>query len=75
MMSSQSAKPNSASAESGPDGTDAAREVLAAIPEGAHPNAVRVAMEYAAKPFDQDAAFAFGLGLILDGLERLLGQE
>ena len=63
------------SAESGPDGTEAAREILAAIPEGAYPNAVRVAMEYATTPFDQDAAFDFGLGLILDGLERSLGQE
>jgi AcrR family transcriptional regulator len=62
------------STESGPDGTEAAREVLAAISEGAYPNAVRVATEYAATPFDQNAAFDFGLGLILDGLEHLLGQ-
>ncbi len=53
-------------------GTDAAREVMAAIPEGAYPNALRVAAEFATTPFDQDAAFDFGLGLILDGLERLL---
>jgi AcrR family transcriptional regulator len=63
------------SAESGPDGTEAAREVLASIPEGAYPNAAGVAREYAARPFDHDAAFAFGLGLILDGLERSLGKE
>lgn len=63
------------SSESGPDGTEAAREVLAAIPEGAYPHAVRVAMEYAATPFDQDAAFDFGVGLILDGLERSLAKE
>lgn len=52
--------------------TDAAQEVMAAIPEGAYPNALRVAAEFATIPFDQDAAFDFGLGLILDGLERLL---
>jgi AcrR family transcriptional regulator len=60
------------SQESGPDGMVAAREVLTAIPEGAYPNAMRVAMEYATAPFDHDAAFEFGLGLILDGLERSL---
>jgi AcrR family transcriptional regulator len=63
------------STEIGPDGTEAAREVLAAIPEGAYPNAVLVATEYASAPFDQDAAFAFGLDLILDGLERFRERE
>ena len=58
----------------GADGTGAAREILTAIPDGAHPFAARVAMEYAANPFDQEAAFEFGLGLILDGLERSLGK-
>lgn len=53
-------------------GTETAREIVAAIPEGAHPSALRVAAEFAVTPFDQDAAFDFGLGLILDGLERLL---
>ncbi len=51
-------------------GTEAAREVLAAIPDGEFPFAARVAREYAGKPFDVEAAFEFGLGLILDGLER-----
>ena len=32
----------------------------------------RVAMEYAAKPYDDAAAFEFGLDLILDGLQSLL---
>jgi len=54
------------------NGTEAAQEVVAAIPVGAYPNALRVAAEFARTPFDQDAAFDFGLGLILDGLERLL---
>jgi hypothetical protein len=31
-------------------------------------------MEYAAEPFDDEAAFGFGLDLILDGLRRLLEQ-
>lgn len=57
------------------DGTGAAREVLAAIPEGEYPFAARVAGEYAVKPFDREAAFEFGLGLILDGLERLLRRR
>jgi AcrR family transcriptional regulator len=50
---------------------DVAQEVLAAIPQGAYPSLARVAMDYATKPYDDDAAFDFGLGLILDGLERL----
>ncbi len=62
-----------ASIEDGVDGTEAAREVQAAIPDGAYPFAASVVMEYAAHPFDQEAAFEFGLGLILDGLERSLG--
>lgn len=64
---------STASMEDGANGTEVAREVLAAIPEGAYPFAASVAMEYAANPFDQEAAFEFGLGLILDGLERSLG--
>jgi AcrR family transcriptional regulator len=55
--------------------SEAAEAILAAIPEGAFPNARRVAAEFARTPFDQDAAFEFGLGLILDGLERLLAQR
>jgi AcrR family transcriptional regulator len=55
--------------------TEEAHEVLAAIPEGAYPNAARVAMEYATTLFDLDAAFDFGLTLILDGLERSLGRQ
>ncbi len=54
-------------------GTEAARVILAAIPDGAFPFAGRVAKEYASRPFDLEAAFEFGLGLILDSLERTLG--
>ena len=54
------------------DTTEVAQEVLDAIPEGAFPSLARVATEYAAEPYDDAAAFDFGLDLILDGLERLL---
>ncbi len=54
------------------DTTEAAQEVLAAIPPGAYPSLACVAMEYAVKPYDDAAAFDFGLGLILDALQRLL---
>ncbi len=54
------------------DTTEVAQEVLDAIPEGAFPSLALVAMEYAAEPYDDAAAFDFGLDLILDGLERLL---
>jgi AcrR family transcriptional regulator len=52
--------------------TAAAQDLLAAIPRGEYPSLARVAMEYAAKPYDDAAAFDFGLDLILDSLERLL---
>ena len=49
-----------------------ARETLAAVPQGAYPALVRVAEEHVETPFEEDAAFAFGLDLLLDGLQRLL---
>jgi len=61
------------SIEDGLERTEVAREILAAIPDGGYRYAARVAIEYAENPFDQEAAFEFGLGLILDGLERSLG--
>jgi len=54
------------------DATDVAKEVLGAIPEGAYPSLARVAIEYASEPYDDAAAFAFGLDLILGSLGRLL---
>jgi AcrR family transcriptional regulator len=56
------------------DTAEPAREVLEAA-QDAFPSLVVVATEYAAEPFDDEAAFGFGLDLILDGLERLLGQD
>lgn len=53
-----------------PDGVMAAREVSDLIPDGAYPSLARVAKGYAAQPYDDAAAFEFGLRLILDGLQR-----
>jgi AcrR family transcriptional regulator len=55
------------------DTIEVAEEVLAAIPQGEYSSLAAVAMEYADKPYDEDAAFEFGLGLMLDSLERQLG--
>lgn len=54
------------------DTTESAREVVESIPPNAFPALMRVAGEYANHPYDEDAVFDFGLGLILDGLEDLL---
>jgi AcrR family transcriptional regulator len=54
------------------DGVEAALEILDLIPEEAYPSLARVAIGYAAEPYDDAAAFEFGLDLILDGLQRLV---
>ena len=54
------------------DTTEVAEEVVAAIPAGAYPSLARVAAEFSVEPFDDRLAFEFGLGLLLDGLQRLL---
>ena len=54
------------------DSTEVAEEVLAAIPPDALPSLMRVAGEFATAPYDEAAVFDLGLGLILDGLQRLL---
>ena len=58
--------------DDGGDSTDAAREVADAIQPGAFPALAQVAAAYAEQPFDEDAGFAFGLDLLLNGIERLL---
>lgn len=51
---------------------DAVREIVDAIQPGAFPALAQVAAEYADQPFDEDAGFAFGLDLLLEGIERLV---
>jgi len=55
-----------------PAGVEAAEEILDLIPQDAYPALARVAMGYAAAPYDDAEAFNFGLDLILDGLARLV---
>jgi len=57
------------------DPTEAADQIVAAIPPDAYPSLLRVAGEFATKPYDDAAAFEFGLDLIIDGLERWLGSD
>lgn len=54
------------------NGVETARAVLDSMPHETYPSLARVAMEYEAEPYDDAAAFEFGLDLILDGLQRLL---
>lgn len=56
------------------DATAAAQEVLETA-QTEFPSLSRVALEYAAEPFDDQAAFGFGLDLLLDGLERVLERQ
>lgn len=57
------------------DTIEVAEEVLASIPQGEYASLSAVAMEYADKPYDEDAAFEFGLDLILQSLERRLEAD
>lgn len=57
------------------DTTETAKGVVDAIPTDEFPALMRVAGEYANKPYDEAAVFDFGLGLILDGLEDLLESD
>jgi len=58
----------------GTDTTDAARAVQLAASPATYPALERVAREFAVRPFDVTASFAFGLDLLLDGLERRLAS-
>jgi hypothetical protein len=58
--------------EGGAGTTAAARSVQEIVSPEAYPALERVAGEFATRPYDVAASFEFGLGLILDGLERLL---
>lgn len=57
------------------DTTEAAQAVQAAMPPDAYPSLTRVAGEFASRPYDDAAAFEFGLGLMLNGLERSLPRR
>ena len=57
------------------DTTEAAEDVLAAIPPDIFPSLMRVASEFAAAPYDDAATFNLGLRLILDGLEKVLDTD
>lgn len=62
---------NMASGDGG--GARAAEAFLAALPADAFPYLAEMAAAYAANPgYDEAADFAFGLNLILDGLQRAL---
>jgi hypothetical protein len=50
------------------------RSVQVAAAPDAYPALDRVAGEFAVRPYDVAASFEFGLGLILDGLERRLAS-
>lgn len=52
-----------------------ARDALAAVPSDAYPSLTRVASAYAAHPADDAETFSFGLGLLLDGMERLRRRQ
>ncbi len=58
--------------DDGGDSTDTAQDVGDAIAPGAFPALAQVAAAYTEQPFDEDAGFAFGLDMLLDGIERLL---
>ena len=52
-----------------------AEAFLQAIPADEYPYLREMADHVMASGRDEDADFAFGLDLILDGLERLLGRD
>lgn len=60
----------------GPDVADVATDVLASIPEGVYPHLQEFALEHVMTPgYDFGDEFAFGLELVLDGIERVAGRD
>ena len=60
----------------GPGVTDVASDVLASMPEGAYPYLQEFAVEHVMKPgYAFGDEFAFGLELVLDGIERAAAAE
>ncbi|MGY1745361.1 TetR/AcrR family transcriptional regulator [Blastococcus sp. SYSU D00695] len=57
------------------EAAEVAREMFARIPLDRYPHFVELATQHALQPgYDHGAEFAFGLELVLDGLERLLSS-
>jgi AcrR family transcriptional regulator len=54
----------------GGENAEVAEAFLDVLPENQYPNLAEMAALHAAKPYDEEADFEFGLGLILDGLQR-----
>lgn len=67
-------QPFDASAGSGASQEEMAEALLAAIPVETYPHLHWMASHAMRVGYDAKADFAFGLGLILDGLERLLNR-
>lgn len=55
------------------DTVEIAEEIIEALPAETYPSMMLIAEDFARAPHDEAAVFEFGLGLILDGLERSLG--
>jgi hypothetical protein len=52
-----------------------AQTILARFPVDEYPHLAELTFEHVLKPgYDYGAEFAFGLDLVLDGLERYLGE-
>ena len=59
----------------GVDTFDVAQELLASLTPDAYPALIRIAVDFATDPHDEEVVFMFGLDLILDGLQRTLEPE
>jgi AcrR family transcriptional regulator len=59
--------------EAGDQTADLAQEILASAPQGEYPHLSELTVEHVLKPgYDYGDEFAFGLELILDGLQRAI---
>jgi AcrR family transcriptional regulator len=62
--------------ESGPQTGELAQEIMDAMPPGGYPHLTELAVEHVLQPgYDFGDEHAFGLDLILDGLEQALDQR
>jgi AcrR family transcriptional regulator len=59
--------------ETGAETAELAESIMASFPAGEYPHLVELTVEHVLRPgYDYGDEFAFGLGLVLDGLERAL---